>query len=430
MNCLAFSLALLAIGQPPGSSATTPVRIDLDRVVAAASSIPHDLPRAWLLAEVSAVRARRGEQEAARTLARQAQDLIRKAIDAQRDGGGRGYLLVQLALLQNKLGDRAASRQALDRAIDAARRLDRPNQRRDLHQFIAHTMSEIGDFEEAAKRTEILTPGGEDSMALKDIGKERARAGDLSGARRMVGRLRLLASRERAKPPEASQFREQVLAGYALIQADVLAEVALAETRRDGGSDTRETLRQALALIDPNLAQRPDLAVEPLATIALARAKLGEAEPARQAFERALRTARKTEPFPGAELLAHVADAQLRAGEEAEARKTLAEAFERARPLDNGFPQVNDIITETQLKAGDLDGALRTARAARNVAGRLTLRPQVLRELIKAQALATSPQAAFAEWEKVAISPEQRAYALLGAADAGTPPTVPDDRIP
>ena len=48
------------------------------------------------------------------------------------------------------------------------------------------------------------------------------------------------------------------------------------------------------------------------------------------------------------------------------------------------------MITQTQLEISDLDGALETARASRDAEGHPILRPGVLRQVVRAQAIASS----------------------------------------
>ena len=98
----------------------------------------------------------------------------------------------------------------------------------------------------------------------------------------------------------------------------------------------------------------------------------------------------------------------------------------RCKSLGGCFPQVNDIITQTQLEIGDLDGALETARASRDVQGYPILRPDVLRQLVRAQAAAGNPRDAAIEWYRVTTSPVQRASILLGAAEARPAAPSPD----
>ena len=126
--------------------------------------------------------------------------------------------------------------------------------------------------------------------------------------------------------------------------------------------------------------------------------------------------------------MAQIAGARSSAGETEEPRQILREAFTRCKSLAGGFPQVNEIITRTQLEIGDLDGALETARASKDADGRLILGANVLRKLVCAQANEGSPLAAAVEWYNKTTSPVHRAYILLGAAEAGSSPPEPGTR--
>ena len=103
--------------------------------------------------------------------------------------------------------------------------------------------------------------------------------------------------------------------------------------------------------------------------------------------------------------MAQVVERQWRAGQEADARIVLQKAFERYKPQSMSFPQVYDRIIEIQMKVGDLDGALQTAHACHNDQGELTLRPDVLRGLVQAQAASSSPSVTVADWYKLTRSP-------------------------
>ena len=265
-------------------------------------------------------------------------------------------------------------------------------------------------------------------FTLKDVGVAQARAGDIAGAQRTAARIRLIAVRDRgriksAEPGMVQTPDDQVIAAYELTRASVLAEVALAQAKSGGAPNAQasKTIDQVLALVDGHERPRPDLVGIPLATVAVAQAGLGHVVQSRQNFDRALRITRGLEPFPGSEIMASIAESQWKADQTTEARSALREAFERFKPQASGFPQVYNLITQTQVKVGDLDGALQTARACRNEQGEVTLRPDVLREVVRAQAAASSPPAAVAEWYKLTRSPVHRAYVLLGAAEAASP---------
>jgi tetratricopeptide (TPR) repeat protein len=421
-------------GQPTPETDVTdaPALIDFAQAARAAERIPIVIQRGRLLVEIAAAMAGRGDRAESQTLGRQGLDLVRRLIESPQDGGRKGYLWVQFASLQDKLGEREAARRSLDRAIEAAVTVEARNLRHDLLQYIAHGLIEIGDFEGAQKKTAILTDQGLDIMALKDIAVAQARAGDIAGARAIATKVRLTLARRRrdGNEPVTDRHDDQVGAAFTLTRAAILAEIALAEAKRgtSGAASAREAKREAMSLVDANLATWPDLAVAPLATIALAEWTLGEAEPSRKTFERALELAAEKPPFPGAELMAEVARARRKAGEAPEAAKILRQASERAKFLGKGFPQVNNLIAEVQVEVGDLAGAMETARSSRDDQGELTIRPEILRSLVRAQASASSPRAAAVEWFGLTRSPVHRGYVLLGAAEAAS--SAPPARQP
>src|SRR4051794_20944784 len=134
-----------------------PPRIDFGEAVQAAEAIPNDFQRGKVLVEIAAAMPGKGDHPGSRPLARRGLELVRGVIDAAQDERRKGYLLVQLALLQDSLGDRRAARQSLDRAIASAKGVAPPNVRLDLLQFIAHSLAQVGDFEGAQRKTEIVT---------------------------------------------------------------------------------------------------------------------------------------------------------------------------------------------------------------------------------------------------------------------------------
>jgi tetratricopeptide (TPR) repeat protein len=256
-------------------------------------------------------------------------------------------------------------------------------------------------------------------MALRDIAMAQARAGDSAGAGAIATKIRLISDRNRTRDPSQTQPQDLSLATYALVRAAILAEVALAEARTHPihSVEARKASEDALALIKDRVELRPDLTAVPLAAIGLTMVILGDHTQAQETFDRALDAARRVQNL-GSELMAQVAEARWRAGDPAAAKANLHEAFQRIGAVDRGFPQAYNTIALTQLKVGDLEGALQTVRAARNDQGELMLNPDVLRELVIAQAGASGPGVVVAEWFKRTTSPVHRAYILLGAASA------------
>jgi tetratricopeptide (TPR) repeat protein len=404
-----------------------PPVIGIDQVIEAAEKVETPWYRASLLVEIAGDLSEKGDRARAQKLASKGLAIVRAQIDTIGDERA-GYLWVRLALLQNKMSDRDAARRSLERAVEIARKTKEKNRRIDLLQFTAHTFAEIGDFESAQTKTEILTFEGKHIFALEDIAVAQARAGNIAGARRTAAKIHLVAVRDKRrsnsdKPGNDQTPVEYLIAAHELTRAEVLAEIALVQARSGSAlkDEARKTIDEVLAIVEGHELLRPDLAPLPLATIAVAQASLRQAAQSRATFERALRITRRLDPFPGSEILARIAEAHWKAGQTTEARSMLREAFERFKPHASGFPQVYDLITQTEVKIGDLDGALQTARACRNAQGEITLRPDVLREVVRAQSALSSPSAAVAEWYRITRSPVYRAYALLGAAEAVAP---------
>jgi tetratricopeptide (TPR) repeat protein len=421
LSPLAVLILVLAAGQAPvaRSSAESPRPPDFDHVIQAAAAVPNGFQRGRLLVKTAVVMGARGHTAKAQSLAEQGLKLVDEYAGSLRDESQRCYVLVFKALLQNELGDREGARKSLEQSIDGARMSKPENRRHDILQFAARSLAEIGDFEAAWKKTEILTPRGLHIMALRDIAMAQARAGDPAGARAIAAKVRLMLDRDWRSDPSGKQPQDQSLATHGLVRAAILAEVALADAgaRPVQSADALRTIREALVLIEDGVALRPDLAAAPLATIGLTLARLGDHAQAGTTFDRALDTARRVQNL-GSERMAEVAEARWRAGDSAEAKAILREAFQRIGTLESRFPQVYNTIVQTQLKVGDLEGAFQTAKASRNDQGELVLNPDPLRALVAARAASIGPRAAAEEGFKLTASPELRAHILLGAAEA------------
>jgi len=193
----------------------------------------------------------------------------------------------------------------------------------------------------------------------------------------------------------------------------VLPEVALAQTRSGDRGMADRTTKRALELFDRSRQQSRDPAI--LARIALAQAKAEDREGSRATFERALRDADDADDFPAAECLAKIAQAQREAGDDAAARRSLYEASGRIAGRDHN-PEVDDLVAQAFLDLGDLDRALDTALDARDGRGALTLSPDVVRQLARAESRSGAASRALG-WVTKETSPVLRAYALLGVVE-------------
>ena len=309
--------------------------------------------------------------------------------------------------------DNTAARQSLDQAITIARKTQQVNRWASLMQFIAQLWQRLASTRMAQRKTELLTLKGDITFALRDIAVAQARNGDLSGAKQTAEKMRLIMVREEREagklynPTENEDRLSQYIAAEELAMAQVLADIAViqASASRPMREEANQTINQVLVFVDADQPLRPDLASISLATAALAQATLGKATMAHVTFTCALKIARSLQPCPGSEIMAQVVERQWRAGQEADARIVLQKAFERYKPQSMSFPQVYDRIIEIQMKVGDLDGALQTAHACHNDQGELTLRPDVLRGLVQAQAASSSPSVTVADWYKLTRSP-------------------------
>jgi hypothetical protein len=300
--------------------------------------------------------------------------------------------------------------------VEIAKAITRENRRFDLLQFLARTQAEAGEFAGALETSRSLFASNLDIFVLEDIAKCQARAGDVAGALRTAATVRALGGRAKTR----QETDPAVVACYELVHAEMLAEVALAQTKsgEPGVASARKMIQEALSLVDRSLALRADVGATALAKIAEAQATFGDVAQSHKTSKLALQVADDIKGFQSPEIMAKIAEASWKAGETAEARVILRNAFERSKPLKDQFPQVDNIITQVQVEIGDLEGALQTARASLNERGELVLYPEIFRQLVRARAAANGPRSALAEWWNSIRSPLLRSYALLGAAEA------------
>jgi tetratricopeptide (TPR) repeat protein/peroxiredoxin len=371
-----------------------PLTTGFDQVVEAAEAIPNQVARAAVLSRVAASRAKAEGEAGARSIFQRAIGLAQGSVDSAKDDRSRGYLLVQLALIQVEAGDRAAARESLKQAIPSADKIEQAASRHDLMQFIAHIQADAGDVE--GSRATAGASGPQCVGVLTDLAAGQAKAGDTSGA---------LSTLKSVGAEDDEKFR------WAAVR--VLPEVALAQVRSGDRGTANQTTKRALEMFDRMRQEGRDPTI--LARIALAQAKADDREGSRATFGRALRDADDAEDFRAAECLAKVAQAQWEAGDEAAARKSLHEASGRIAGRDHNT-QVDDLMTQAFLNLGDFDGAWEVARHAHDDHGGLTLSPDVVRQLARAESHSTDASRALG-WVTKETSPVLRAYALLGVVE-------------
>ena len=372
---------------PDGKSEqAAPLPTRFDQVVDAADAIPQAVARAAVLTEVAAAWAKAEGHAAAQPTFERALNLTRGAIETAKDDRMRGFCWVRLALIQIAVGDRETAGQSLNQAMLCVDKIEHEGTRDDLFQFIAHIQADLGDVvgaQATSERSKSHRVG-----VLKDIAVGQARSGDVPGA---LATLNSIGSKESES------------GAWAAVR--VLPEVAQAQVRSGNQAEARQSLQRARGAFAklPRLFRTPGI----LAPIALAQAKADDRIGSRETFDRAIRDADDAEDFPAAEELASVARAQWEAGDKDAALKTLTEASERIAGRDHS------LLIPAYLDLGMIDQALESARKAHDQQGALTLSPDVVRQLARAESRSGERSHAL-RWVTRTTSPMLRAYALLG----------------
>ncbi len=204
-----------------------PASIDFDEAARAATAIPYEFQRRELLFEIGFVRAKAGDRAASQALFRQGTEQYRKAIDALKEEGSKGYLEVHLAALQSRAGDRASAKETFARSVAASKTIAEEKKRADLLQFIARMQAEVGDFAGASDTMRGLLSSNMNIFVLEDIAMAQARAGDVAGVLRTATMVRALGGRAKTR----QDAEPVVVACYELVHAEMLAAIALAHAK-------------------------------------------------------------------------------------------------------------------------------------------------------------------------------------------------------
>ena len=316
------------------------------------------------------------------------------------------------AVAQAMAGDRAAAAKSFDLAILAAEHTHEPTQ---VLSAIAESQFKTGDRAAAAQTLEqafghAMSLGLSDrGGALRDVAVARARAGDGTGARQTAALIQSGADRSRAlqsvgiAQAETGDINEAQLTLSRMEERyrdEVLHAMAVAQAKSGDGKGARETAATIKYEFFRAMA---------VGAVAAAQAQAGDGSTAAVTFAQAFQIADATrDPLDKARILGGIAGAQAKSGDRNAAALTLDRALqiarsirdanERARALDlvkraeseaRGGPEIAQRttdweISEEQIKAGDIKGALQTAATMQDERSKAV----TLRKIAEAQAMA------------------------------------------
>jgi RNA polymerase sigma factor (sigma-70 family) len=361
-----------------------------------------------------------------------------EAADAIDDKAARINILVQIALVQDQVGNKTDAVKSLDaalrlvddvpefsrgmalhyitttqvgmhnskaalKAIDLVKNADQKNH---LLFLIAAKQAEIGDVEDALKTAETITDYSKDS-ALAIVAAAQAKAGDVKAALQTAERLR-------HQPLSRGSALEEIAVAQAKsgdkpAAASSLQEALKLEVATLAGEDSKNHARARLAILQAQIGDIPGALtsaaglpvqtdaesadkVHALRGIALEQRKAGDLKGARRTIGSIEDKERQ------ARALIALADSQTEAGEKKAALETLTAALRLADELPNAEQRTacHRDIARAQLKAGDSKPALALIEAHPNDAEHAWL----LLDLAEAQAAAGDPKAAVASWKR------------------------------
>lgn len=315
----------------------------------------------------------------------------------------KGEALARIAFAQAVAGDFATARSTFRQALRAVR-----------WQWYRY-VSILPDL--------LSAPGTRDSAewTFTTIATLQAKAGDTQGA---------------LVTAEGIRFR---------FRTHALTKIALVQAARGDTPGARETLQRALESAEA-VQDEPQVQSYALLSVGRAQRKVGEQARARLTLQRAIQAATRIDyAHSKAVAIAEIGEAQAESGDAANARLTLTLALQAADAL-RGHPgglwwDALGKIAQSQARAGDIEGALRTLKAitgfapldkedaliviAKVQAERGDIKgaiqtaasdPWALRAVASTQAKA-GDVAGVLSWAANVNSPDAKAFGLLGAAE-------------
>ncbi|MDB5312427.1 MAG: tolB 1, partial [Gemmataceae bacterium] len=308
---------------PTGAGPRSPYPAVLDAV----KGIENKTERVVLLIRVAQGQAGAGDTDSARETLRQSLALA----DALEGDTPRGMALREIATTRLRLGD-------VEEATAIAGKFHGESHRNHLLFLLAAQQAEAGDILGARKTAAAITDDQKDG-AIEAAGRAEARAGDV----------------------EASRETADALKHQPLSRAGVLEELALAQARKGDRAAAAASLREALRLNDATLADAKNRNGA-RAENAVRQARIGDVAGALRAAA-ALDFDTESGYPDRAYALRHIAVEQAKQGDTPGSLKTLRDIpddADRARALVG--------LAEAQAGGNDRAGAEKTFAAARDIA--------------------------------------------------------------
>jgi RNA polymerase sigma factor (sigma-70 family) len=292
-----------------------------------------------------------------------------EAANAIKEDPSKIHVLVPIALIQERAGDRAGALQTLDQALGVAGRLAKdPSLTMALH-WISTAQVQIGDSKGALRAAELVPYARQKNHLLFLIASKQAEAGAIADALKTAeamtddqkdSALEAIACAHARKGDlkAALQIADQ-LKHQPLSRAGALEEIALAQAKAGDRAAAAASLQEALRLDETTLAEE-DARSRARARIAIARAQIGDVAGALETAAALRVEDDKVQALQG------IAVEQVKAGDLKSARKTIEGIKDPEQKVHAGMA-----LAEVQADAGNRDAARESLLAAQRVADAL-----------------------------------------------------------
>jgi RNA polymerase sigma factor (sigma-70 family) len=381
----------LRAAAPATEAPSAGVRLAAEAVEACGSG-PHSFA---MLLELGVVEAKLGNAAAARKRFQQAADRIAGSDYT------RAITLVLVAYRLAEAGDPNAAEGLLAEVRRLAPAIKPLNNRAEVLRFATVCLAEKLDRGKALTWAAKVPEENCRLNAYRDIAVAQAAAGEVAAARRTV---------------------ELIRTPYGYFKIGPWKAIAAAQLKVGDKAAAEATLRQAVAAVEQMRKEKwgdwRQTQVDILLAYAVAQGRAGDRDGARTTFGRVEKELATGDRPESSTSLAALARAQAEAGERAAAGRTIGRFAKAVQEYEDEKGALAAIIP-AQIALGDLHGAARTARQVGN--------PQTLRQVCEALAQAGRQDTAVALARKEK-SAQARAWGLLGAA-RGAVNRLPSEKL-